>query len=458
MDENALKVWSEIKEKLRSELDSSTFEDYFASVNEIYKVNNNCIYLVVENMFYKKRINDGYLDKMNYLLSGYYPEKHMFVLMTKEEVLEAQKEAQKQNIGFERQDANGLNPNFTFQTFVVGDSNRLAHRYAMLVAEQLSSVANPIYIFGDVGLGKTHLMQAIGNSIVQFKENKNVLYIRTQDFVEDYVKSSKFNDYEKFSQKFKNIDVLLIDDIQFLESKQQCQLEFFKIFERLNESKKLIVITSDRKASDLQNVMQRLTSRFEWGMSLDINKPNKEHRVEILRSKIAQELPDPSVVPEDVIDYIADVCQSNIRELEGALNRVLFYCSAFSTNISLESAREALKNIVNSNEEIKNISVPSQDIKKIMSVVTAYFKLGQDDLVSNSKKKNVVYARQICWYLMRKICNLTLQKIGDIFNGKDHSTVSYGYQIIEDAMQNDEETKKNVENILRKMGKDVNAT
>ena len=456
MNENILQIWDEIKAQLKLEVNPDIYENYFARMNEIYKVNNNSVYLVVENAFYKKRINDGYLDKMNYYLSKFSSEnKYKFILITKQEKENDAKQNQQKTV-FEKQTPNGLNPNLTFSTFVVGDSNRFAHRAAMLVAEQLSEIANPLYIFGDVGLGKTHLMQAIGNSILEYKDSKNVIYIRTQDFVEEYVKS-KDDGYDNFSKKFKNIDVLLIDDIQFLQGKEKSQLEFFKIFERLYEEKKLIVITSDKKASDLHNIMERLTSRFAWGMSLDINKPNKAHRVEILKSKLEQELADPTKVPDEVINYIADVCTSNIRELEGALNRVLFYCDAFELDINLENAKEALKNLVSSMETIEDAIVPSQDIKKILSVVAAYFKLDVDSLLSSSKKKEIVLARQICWYLMRDKYNLTWQKIGDIFNGKDHSTVSYGYQIIENGIKTDDSIKKNVENIIRKLGKDPNA-
>ena len=295
-------------------------------------------------------------------------------------------------------------------------------------------------------------MQSIGNYILETKPDKKVLYVRTQDFVEDYVKAGKDSGYDEFSKKFDNIDVLLVDDVQFLESKKQCQIEFFKIFERLTGDKKLIVLTSDRKASELKDIMARLTSRFEWGISLDINKPNKEHRINIIKSKLKQEMKDPENFSEDIIDYIATVCENNIRELEGALKRVLFYCEAFEEDFTLENAKEALKNIVSSQETIVS-AAPSHDLRKMLDIVGAYFKIDQDELLSNSRKKEIVYARQLCWYIMRTKYDLTFKKIGDIFNGKDHSTVMHGYQVFEEDYKTSEDTKKNVENILRKMGK-----
>lgn len=451
-----LEIWNEIKNKLKSELDQEVFDGYFSNINKIYKTAGDIIYLVVDNFFIKTRIQNGYLPKMNSFLSDYFSEPHYFSLITKDEIAKINEDEEKHfSSDFTRANAFGLNPNYTFSTFVVGESNLFAHRYATLAAAQPNAVANPIYIFGDVGLGKTHLMQAIGNFVVDSSPGVKVLYIRTQDFVEEYVKAGIKNVYDQFSQKFNDASLFLIDDIQFLESKKQCQLEFFKIFEKATESNKLVVITSDRRASDLKDIMARLTSRFEMGISLDINKPNKEHRIAILKSKLKQETKEPEKVPEEVIDYIASVCENNIRELEGALKRVLFYCDAFEYEFSLDSAKEALKNLVSSSESIGSVTAPTHELKKMLDIVSSYFKLDQDTLLSDSRKKDVVYARQMCWYLMRSKYNLTYQKIGDIFNGKDHSTVMHGCEVFESDFNLNSSTRKNVENVLRKMGKSI---
>jgi len=458
METKTIDIWNSIKEQLHQELGQDVYDSYFSQIDTIYKEQNNLIYLIIENYFLKTRIQNTYLARMNAILNTYYTSPHYFMLITKDEIVVEQekKSTEADNFNFSRANASGLNPNYTFSTFVVGNSNRFAHRYATLVADQLAGVANPVYIFGDVGLGKTHLMQAIGNYILESKPDLKVLYIRTQDFVEEYVKCGIRDGYDKFSEKFENIDVLLVDDVQFLESKKQCQLEFFKIFEKLTGNKKLIVLTSDKKASELKEIMARLTSRFEWGISLDISKPDKEHRISILNSKLKQEIPNPEKIPADVIDYIATICDSNIRELEGALKRVLFYCEAFNYEFTLDNAKEALKNIVNFSDVVDNSVAPNEEIKKMINVISAYFRIDQEDLLSNSRKKEIVYARQLCWYLLRTKYDLTFQKIGDIFNGKDHSTIMHGYQVMESCAKNDDETKKNVENVLRKMGKNPN--
>jgi len=456
MELRSNEVWLEVKEQLRQELEQDVFETYFEPIKSVYKESGNLLYLIVDSAFLKARIQNNYLYRMNTLLTNYYSVPHFFMLQSKEEIIEEKKDSM-HNFNFVKANASGLNPNYTFSTFVVGDSNRFAHRYATMVADQLAGVANPVYIFGDVGLGKTHLMQAIGNYILEAKPDYKILYEKTENFVEDYVKASKNNGYEEFSEKFKEIDVLLVDDIQFLSGKTQCQLEFFKIFERLTSDKKLIVLTSDRKPSELKDIMTRLTSRFEWGISLDINKPDKQHRINILNSKLKQELQNPEAVPPVVVDYIATVCESNIRQLEGDLKRVLFYCEAFDLEYTLESAKEALKGVVDLQENIESSIVPSQEIKKTLDVVSSYFKITQDDLLGESRKKEIIYARKLCWYILRTRYDLTFQKIGNIFNGKDHSTVMHGYQTFEADYDINQDTKRNVENVLRKMGKNPNA-
>ena len=456
---DATEVWSKIKERLKNTLDDYIYEDYFANVNEIYKEQNNNIYLVVENPFYKKRIQNEYLDRMNNMLQDYYPTIKRFYLITKDEMIqeEENKKAALNTEVFSRKNNSGLNPDYTFSNFVVGNSNRFAHRYAVLVADQRTNIANPIYIFGSVGLGKTHLMQAIGNAIIESDASSKVLYIGTQDFIEEYVKNNSKEAYERFSEKFSDVDVLLVDDIQFLETRNQSQMEFFKIFERLSNNNKLILLTSDKKAADLTNIMGRLTSRFEKGLSLDINKPDKELRIQILNSKLKQDLPHPEEFPTEVIDYIATVCDNNVRQLEGCLKRVLYHCAAFEVEYSIENAKEALKNIIDFADITASSPASNEEIKRLISTTCSYFKLNETDLLSNSRKQELVYARQICWYLLKTKYELTFKKIGSLFGGKDHSTIMHGCNAIEESLKIDNKTKLNVDNILRRMDKDSNA-
>ncbi|MCR5741249.1 MAG: chromosomal replication initiator protein DnaA [Gammaproteobacteria bacterium] len=456
---DSIEVWKEIKERLRNELEESIFEDYFSGLDEIYKEENNNIYLIVENAFYKKRIQNQYIDRMNFMLKDYYPESvHRFYLVTKDDVIreEENKKAAINTQTFSKKNDSGLNPDYTFSTFVVGDSNRFAHRYAVLVSEQKTRIANPIYIFGNVGLGKTHLMQAIGNAILESDANANIMYIGSQDFLEEYVKcKTRPGGYDSFSEKFDDIDVLLVDDIQLIESKTQTQMEFFKIFERLSNKNKLIIIASDRKASDLTNIMPRLTSRFEKGLALNIGKPEKELRVQILNSKLKQELPHPEEVPQEVLEYIATICDNNVRQLEGCLLQVLFYCPTFNLKYTVESAKEALKNVIDFSNAV-SADATNDDIKRLISVVCGYFKINENDFFSSSRKKELVYARYISWYLLKTKYNLTYIKIGSLFGGKDHSTVMHGCEAIEKSATIDNQTKKNLENIEKRLARDTN--
>ena len=447
-------LWIKIKEELRNEVSESVFDDYFLNINEIYKEQNNNLYLVVENSFYKKKIQNQYLDKLNYLLQLYETDKR-FYLITKEEAQKEESTKKDTKIPFKvKNNASGLNPNYTFSTYMVGDSNRMAHRYAVLVSEQRADLANPVYIFGGVGLGKTHLMQAIGNAIAENDPNAKILYTSAQDFCDEYVRCVGKEGYTKFAQKF-DVDVLLVDDIQIIENKDQTQIEFFKIFERLSNKNKLIILTSDKKPADLTNIMTRLTSRFEKGLSFDISKPNKELRIKILNSKIKQELPNPETVPSEVVDYLATVCDRDVRQLEGCLKRVLLDCELFEKDFTIENAKESLKNMLDFTSQVSS-SASNDDIKRLISIVCGYFKVSESDLLSQSRKKEIVYARQITWYILKEKYDLTFKKIGLLFGGKDHSTIMHGCGIISDSVKSSKETQKNLENIQRKMGKDTN--
>ncbi|MGE0003292.1 MAG: DnaA/Hda family protein, partial [Candidatus Izemoplasmatales bacterium] len=266
-------IWEKIKGQLQITLDEDVYNEHFAHINTVFKVVNNTVYLIAPNSFVKSKIESFYLNRLNGMLNEHTGEKHMFKIITKDQAMEELAKASIYEINTPERDLEnkyktGLNNIYTFENFVVGASNRLAYTSAMKVADQPGVVANPLYIFGDVGLGKTHLMQCVGNYILENDINKKVLYVKTDQFIEDYAKAAQKKQFEEFSRKYENVDILLVDDIQFLSGKQQSQLEFFKIFEKLKENNKQIVITSDRPASELFEIMNRLTSRFEWGLSV----------------------------------------------------------------------------------------------------------------------------------------------------------------------------------------------
>lgn len=450
-------IWNSIKNKLQITLDEETFNEQFSEINTVFKVNNNTVYLVAPNSYVKSKIDSFYLNRLNKMLNDFTEEKYLFKIITKEQAAEELAKATSYEINTPEKDlenkyVTGLNNIYTFDNFVVGASNRLAYTSAMKVADQPGIVANPLYIFGDVGLGKTHLMQCVGNYALENDIKMRILYVKTDQFIEDYAKAAQKKSFDTFSKKYEDVDILLVDDIQFLAGKTQSQLEFFKIFEKLKEANKQIVITSDRPASELYDIMSRLTSRFEWGLTVDINRPNLEHRILILKKKLHAETADPELIPEEILEYIASIFDNNVRELEGALKRVLFYCTAFDYKFTIANAEEALKNLVNS-KRISNTNFEKTNFNNILDIVAAYYNISTSDLLSNKRKKQYVFPRQVTMYILKDLYDLTYKKIGQIFNGRDHSTVLYSIGQITNDIETDKDKKNDVEKLLIKCGK-----
>lgn len=451
------KIWEKIKYQLQLTMDEDVYNEHFLGISTVFKVINNSIYLISPNSFVKSKIESFYLNRLNAMLNEYVGEKHLFKIITKEQAAEELTKLSNYEIntpeqGLDNKYKTGLNNSYTFDNFVVGSSNRLAYTSAMKVADQPGVVANPLYIFGDVGLGKTHLMQCVGNYILENDVNKKVLYVKTDQFIEDYARAAQKKTFDEFSKKYENVDILLVDDIQFLSGKTQSQLEFFKIFEKLKENNKQIVITSDRPASELYEIMSRLTSRFEWGLSVDINRPNLEHRILILKKKLQAETADPDLIPEDILDYIASIFDNNVRELEGALKRVLFYCTAFDYKFTIANAEEALKNLVNS-KNISNKTIEKSNFNNVLDIVSSYYNISTTDLLSKKRKRQYVYPRQVSMYILKDLFDLTYKKIGQIFNNRDHSTVIYSIEQISNDMQTDKAKKGDIDKLLIKCGK-----
>jgi chromosomal replication initiator protein len=454
--EEYTQIWDDIKQTLQDDLDEVVFQEIFDPVNTVFKVVNNYIYLVAPNDFIKRRIEMLYLNKLNRLLDGRLDEPHKFRILTE---AQASKElADEKEFAVNKPDEaptdryvrGNLNPSYTFDSFVVGNSNRLAYTSAIKVADQPGVVANPLYIFGDVGLGKTHLMQCVGNYILEGDMNARVLYVKTDQFVEEYVRHASKKRYDEFNDKYRNVDVLLVDDIQFLSGKDQSQSEFFKLFELLHSQQRQIVITSDRSANELKDIMSRLTSRFEWGVTVDINRPDLEHRIKILQKKLMAETSNADLIPDDVIEYIASVFDNNVRELEGALKRVLFYCTAFNFEFNVKNAEAALESLVK--PRINDNLLSENKIKNIMSVVSDYYRISTSDLVSKKRTAKYVFPRQVAMYLIKTMYDLPYKKIGSFFNNRDHSTVMHSVEKINNEMEMDSNVKKDVEKLRIKCG------
>lgn len=335
-----------------------------------------------------------------------------------------------------------LNPKYTFETFVIGNSNRFAHAASLAVAEVPAKVYNPFFLYGGVGLGKTHLMHAIGHRIRMHHPEMKVLYISSEKFTNELINSIRDGNPESFRQKYRNIDVLLVDDIQFLSKKEHTQEEFFHTFNTLHEANKQIIISSDRAPREIPTLEDRLRSRFEWGLITDIQPPDLETRIAILRKKALLENLN---VPNDIMVYIAGRIDNNIRELEGALIRVMAYSSLTGQNIDMNLATEALKDIF-PNGRPKQITM-----ELIQQVVANYFKIRQDELIAKKRTRNVAYPRQIAMYLCREMTETSLPRIGEIFGGRDHTTVIHAHDKISREMNEDTKLNNIVKELIRKI-------
>jgi len=324
-----------------------------------------------------------------------------------------------------------LNPKYTFESFVVGSCNRLAHAASLAVSEAPSKAYNPLFIYGGVGLGKTHLMHAIGHFVRNNHMKTNVLYLSSEKFTNEFINAIRDNKTVDFRNKYRNIDVLLIDDIQFLAGKEQTQEEFFHTFNALHDNNKQIVISSDRPPKDIPTLEDRLRSRFEWGLITDINSPDLETRIAILKKKAFLEGVN---LPEEVINFIATKVETNIRELEGALVRVMAFSSLNNSSIGLEVTKEALKNILAE----KNRTVT---IDKIIKSTAQYFGISAGDIHAKKRSKNVAFPRQLAMYLSREMTEYSLPKIGEEFGGKDHTTVIHAHKKISQEIERNQEIK-----------------
>lgn len=335
-----------------------------------------------------------------------------------------------------------LNPKYTFDSFVIGNSNRFAHAASLAVAESPAKAYNPLFIYGGVGLGKTHLMHAIGHYILQNTPNAKVVYVSSEKFTNELINSIKDDKNEEFRNKYRNVDVLLIDDIQFIAGKERTQEEFFHTFNALYEADKQIILSSDRPPKEIPTLEDRLRSRFEWGLIADIQAPDFETRIAILKKKADVENLD---IPNEVMVYIATKIKSNIRELEGALIRIVAYSSLTNREISVDLAAEALKDIISS-EQNKQIT-----IELIQDIVCNYFNLKIQELKSSRRTRNIAFPRQIAMYLSRKLTDMSLPKIGEEFGGRDHTTVIHAYEKISNILKKDESLRNVIDDLNKKI-------
>ncbi len=455
---NTSVLWSNILDKIKSEINSLSFQTWFEET-ELYDIKNGTARIIVPYAIHKNHILLNYKDMLQNSFLELTGKNIEIELLLKEDIEDEVHDEKNIHNNVENNNNNiynndhlylntNLNSRYTFDNFIVGNSNKFAHAAALAVAENPGKMYNPLFIYGNSGLGKTHLMHAIGNYITK-NSDKKVLYVTSEQFVSDFIGINKkdesgtnFSYVDFFKQKYRNIDVLIIDDIQYLGGATETQKEFFHTFNNLYGDNKQIIISSDRSPDDLKILEDRLRTRFCWGLPVDIYPPDFELRVAILKKRIAGEAIN-KYIPDQVIEYMASNLGSDIRMLEGSVTRLVAYSTIMGAEIDLNLAMEALKDYINKDKNEKN------DINKIQKVVAEYFKISIDDLKSKKRNSNISFPRQIAMYLCRKLTDESFPKIGIEFGGKDHSTVMHSCEKIEREIAVNKDLSKTIE-ILEK--------
>ncbi|MEE6452432.1 chromosomal replication initiator protein DnaA [Gottfriedia acidiceleris] len=445
--ENIGDLWSRVLAEIEKKISKPSFETWLKST-KAFSLKNDTLTIIAPNEFardwleskYSSLIMDTVLE-----ITGAELEIKFILPQNHVEEIEMNIPAVKAKVKFEEPVEFGqsmLNPKYTFDTFVIGSGNRFAHAASLAVAEAPAKAYNPLFIYGGVGLGKTHLMHAIGHYVLEHNPNAKVVYLSSEKFTNEFINSIRDNKAIEFRNKYRNVDVLLIDDIQFLAGKEQTQEEFFHTFNTLHEESKQIVISSDRPPKEIPTLEDRLRSRFEWGLITDITPPDLETRIAILRKKAKAEGLD---IPNEVMLYIANQIDTNIRELEGALIRVVAYSSLINKDINASVAAEALKNLITATKP-KTVSI--HDIQR---TVGEFFSIKLEDFKAKKRTKSVAFPRQIAMYLSRELTDHSLPKIGEEFGGRDHTTVIHAHEKISKLIETDSQLQSQIKEINEKL-------
>lgn len=433
-------LWNTVLDHLSKNLSETAFEENFGDTKKVVKEENGIISVLCPSTFIKSKIKSLYYNTIAEILASITTKKLKFKFICEDEIQKFQPKTFVNRI-----QCNNLNANYTFESLVIGESNRFGYITATKVAENPGVFVNPLYIFGGVGLGKTHLMQAIGNYISESDLDKKILYVQANEFLSDYYKATKEQNMTPFEEKYENLDVLLVDDIQMLDVGKKSQQEFFKLFNDMVSNQKQIVITSDCPASKLSGIMDRLTSRFQMGVSVDIKQPDFTQRINILKRKLAEST--EKNIDDEILVYIAENFIDNVRELEGALNRVLWYAEVYNDESpSLAMAKDALDILIKAKKPSVN-----QNYEDALSVIASTYSISVADILGNSRSSKYVLPRHIAMYLLKNHYNLTYVRIGSILNGRDHSTIMNGCKKIEDEIETNEQIKMVVDSIKKKL-------
>jgi len=438
-------LWQQVISVIQTKLSKPSFDTWFKSTKASF-LSDDVVVVTAPNVFTAEWLESRYTKLVATTIADSIG-RPVTVKFDVEEARPAdqpaafQQTAATKPIAFE-ENASMLNPKYTFDTFVIGAGNRFAHAASLAVAEQPANAYNPFFLYGGVGLGKTHLMHAIGHYILENDPGTKVLYISSEKFTNEFINAIRDNSGESFRNKYRNIDVLLIDDIQFLAGKDGTQEEFFHTFNALHGENKQIIISSDRQPKEIPTLEERLRSRFEWGLITDIQPPDLETRIAILRKKAKAENLD---IPNEAMMYIANMIDTNIRELEGALIRVVAYSSMFNQDITAHLAAEALKDILPSG---RNRIITIQDIQQR---VGEFYGLRLEEFKARKRTKAIAFPRQVAMYLSREMTEFSLPKIGDAFGGRDHTTVIHAHDKISQQLKIDQELYKVIHTLTEKI-------
>ena len=428
-------IWVRCKDKLKESFNEKVFNVWIKPIMPL-EVTDTYYKVAVKNDFFKTMLEENYAQVIEGVLAGIMSKNIKLIIETMDNgssgseaaeempAVPAKREQQQlfnENTSVQQPDESNLNPKYVFETFVIGNSNRFAHAAAQAVANDPAHAYNPLFLYGGVGLGKTHLMHAIGNRIKQNNPSMKVLYTSSEKFTNEIINSIQNKTTEAFRQKYRNIDCLIIDDIQFLKGKEQTQVEFFHTFNALKDADKQIIISSDRPPREIETLEDRLRSRFDQGLTADIQTPDLETRMAILRTKAAS---DNIVLPTEVITLLATNIATNIREIEGAYNKIVAYTSLMHMPITVDTAQKVLSDMGN---DIKTRTITYEGIIK---VVADHYNVKQDELFNKKRTQNIAFPRQVAMYLCRELADLSYPRIGELFGGRDHTTVIHAYEKI----------------------------
>ena len=444
-------IWVRCKDKLKESFNEKVFNVWIKPIMPL-EVTDTYYKVAVKNDFFKTMLEENYAQVIEGVLAGIMSKNIKLIIETMDNgssgseaaeempAVPAKREQQQlfnENTSVQQPDESNLNPKYVFETFVIGNSNRFAHAAAQAVANDPAHAYNPLFLYGGVGLGKTHLMHAIGNRIKQNNPSMKVLYTSSEKFTNEIINSIQNKTTEAFRQKYRNADLLLMDDIQFIAGKDSTQEEFFHTFNCLYEAGKQIVVTSDRPPKEMKRLNDRLCSRLEGGLLADVQPPDLETRTAIIRTKAAQ---FGMVLSEEVVQYIAENITSNVRQLEGVVKRLTAYRDILDDTITVDSVKRAIKDVIRTGTYI-----PTPDV--IIEESARSFQLSGADLRGQSRSKKTAMARQIAMYLMRNLTNLPLKEIGEEFGGRNHATVLSSIRKVEELLKSDPDISATVRDI-----------